>query len=78
MKSDKELYADVMDQLKFIPNVDEKNINILVNNGFISLIGAVDSYIAKNNAGYAVKNIIGVKAVVNELEVKWRASESKH
>lgn len=71
MKQDRELYEDVMEQLKFTPNVNERHITISVSKGVVDLAGTVSSWIAKYNAERAVRNIVGVKAVANEIEVKW-------
>lgn len=71
MKSGSQLYEDVMGKLRFAPNVNEQHITILVTDGVVNLAGTVSSYIAKRNAESAVRNISGVKAVANELVVKW-------
>ena len=64
------LYTTVMEKLNFEPRLDAANITISVQDpGIVVLGGTVKSYIEKTIAENAVKNIPGIRAVADELEV---------
>ena len=64
------LYTNVMEQLRFEPNIDESNITVSVkDNGIVVLGGKVKSYTEKYLAETAVEKIEKVKGVANELVV---------
>ncbi|HTS90109.1 MAG TPA: BON domain-containing protein [Gemmatimonadales bacterium] len=69
MKPDKQLQQDVMDELKYEPSLDEKEIGISVANGLVTLTGRVRSYPEKLAAIRAVERVKGVRAIANELGV---------
>jgi osmotically-inducible protein OsmY len=68
--SDSELQSEVMNELKWEPSVDPAHIGVAVKDGVVSLSGYVSSYAEKYAAERAAKRVYGVKAVVNEIEVK--------
>jgi osmotically-inducible protein OsmY len=70
MKTSAQLYADVMDKLKFEPSVDVSDITIRVDGEVVTLGGTVGSLFEKHAAERAVKNVSGVKGIANELHVK--------
>jgi osmotically-inducible protein OsmY len=64
------LYTDIMNKLKFDPDINESNITIAIKDeGIIILGGKVGSYIEKKLAEEAVEKINTVKAVANEIDV---------
>jgi osmotically-inducible protein OsmY len=71
MVTNGKLYEDVMEKLKFEPRLDSSNITVAIqgNHDIVLLDGKVNSFSEKLVAEDAVKNIQGVKAVVNEIEV---------
>lgn len=71
MKTDSEIKKDVLDELRWQPNMDETKIGVIVENGVVTLSGIVDSYSKKVAAEKAVKNVKGVKAVADDVEVKY-------
>ncbi len=71
MKTDAEIKEDVLDELAWQPNVDETEIGVIVDKGVVTLNGVVDSYSKKLNAEKAVKSVVGVKALANDIEVKY-------
>ena len=71
MKTDAEIKEDVLDELAWQPNVDETEIGVIVDKGIVTLNGVVDSYSKKLNAEKAVKSVVGVKALANDIEVKY-------
>ncbi|MGZ3468779.1 MAG: BON domain-containing protein, partial [Isosphaeraceae bacterium] len=77
MKTDSELQREVLDELKWEPSVDAAHIGVSVKDGIVTLSGYVSSYWEKYAAEKAAKRVYGVKAVVNELEVKLPGSSQR-
>ena len=71
MKTDAEIKQDVLDELAWIPNIDETQIGVIVENGIVTLSGVVNQYAKKVAAEKAAKNVVGVKAVAEDIEVKY-------
>lgn len=70
MKTDKELQNDVMNELDWEPRVDPAEIGVAVKDGIVTLSGHVDTYPEKWAAEQAAGRVSGVKAVVEEIDVK--------
>jgi len=70
MKKDSELQHDVLAELEWEPTVDAAEIGISVNDGVVTLNGAVKRFPEKWAAEDAALRVAGVKAVANEIEVK--------
>lgn len=77
MKSDSAIKEDVLDELMWQPDIDETQIGVIVENGVVTLTGIVDSYSKKLAAEKAVKNVKGVKAVADDIEVKYGSAYKK-
>jgi VCBS repeat-containing protein len=71
MKSNAELQADVQNAIKWEPLLHAAEIGVTAKDGVVSLTGEVDSYNKKIEAESAAKKVIGVKALVEEIEVKF-------
>jgi osmotically-inducible protein OsmY len=71
MKSNEVLQKDVQDAIKWEPLLNAAEIGVTAKDGVVSLTGVVDSYIKKMEAENAAKKVIGVKAVVEKIEVKF-------
>ncbi|HEX4146577.1 MAG TPA: BON domain-containing protein [Pirellulales bacterium] len=69
-KIDSQLQRNVLEELKWEPSVDAAHIGVAVRQGIVTLSGDVPSYGEKYAAEKGAKRVSGVKAVVNELEVK--------
>jgi osmotically-inducible protein OsmY len=69
MKTDSIIKENVLDELSWQPNIDETQIGVIVENGVVTLSGVVDNYSKKIAAEKAVKNVKGVKAVADDIEV---------
>jgi osmotically-inducible protein OsmY len=52
-------------------------IGVTVNDGVVTLTGTVDNYSKKTEAENAAKNVCGVKAVVEKIEVKFNTDWAK-
>lgn len=69
--TDKSLQQAVLDELDWEPSVDAAHIGVTANNGVVTLTGHVSSYTQKWAAERAVGRVTGVKAVAEELEVRF-------
>jgi osmotically-inducible protein OsmY len=69
MKSDRELQQDLMDELRYEPSLDEREIGVNVAGGLVALTGRVRTYAEKFAAIRAVERVGGVSAIANELAV---------
>lgn len=74
MKTDLELQEDVQDAIKREPLLNAAEIGVIVKDGVVSLTGVVDNYAKKIEAEFATKKVIGVKALVENIEVKFSGS----
>ena len=77
MKSNAELQQDVQDAIKWQPLLNAAEIGVTAKDGVVSLTGVVDSYSKKTEAEDAAKNVAGVTALVEKIEVKYPSSYSK-
>lgn len=71
MKNNAELQADVQNAIKWEPLLNAAEIGVTAKDGVVSLTGVVDSYAKKLEAENAAKKVIGVKALVEKIEVKF-------
>ncbi len=76
MKTDDQLQRDVMEELEWDPRVDHADIGVSVVDGVVALNGYVQSYAEKVAAENAAKRVEGVKAIAEELKIRY-ASDSK-
>ena len=77
MKSDLKIKNDVLEELSWQPNIDETQVGVAVKNGIVTLTGIVSDLTKKDAIESAVKSIAGVKAVAEEIKVKYGDSD-KH
>jgi len=77
MKNNAELQKDVQDAIKWEPLLNAAEIGVIVKEGVVTLTGTVDSYSKKTEAENAAKNVAGVKAVVENIEIKISHSHAK-
>ena len=77
MKNNSELQTDVQNAIKWEPLLNAAEIGVTAKDGVVSLTGVVDSYAKKLEAENAAKKVIGVKAVVEKIEVKFPNSWTK-
>jgi osmotically-inducible protein OsmY len=71
MKSNEILQKDVQDAIKWEPLLNAAEIGVTAKNGVITLTGVVDSFAKKAEAEEAARKVDGVKAVVEEIEIKF-------
>jgi osmotically-inducible protein OsmY len=77
MKTNEELQKNVQDAIKWEPLLSAAEIGVTVDNGVVTLTGTVDIYSKKTEAEDAAKNVAGVKAVVEKIEVKYSSTWAK-
>ena len=70
MRSDQDIRRDVEAELVWEPDVQSTDIAVKVKDGIVTLTGFARSYSEKYAAERVAKRVLGVKAVVNDLEVK--------
>jgi osmotically-inducible protein OsmY len=68
--TDNDIQKDLIAELKAEPNLRDDDIAVGVRDGVVTLAGFVDSYADKWRAERVVSKVRGVKAVVNDVEVK--------
>ncbi|MBT1686475.1 BON domain-containing protein [Dawidia soli] len=72
MKTNEELRRDVMDEIKWDPELKNiaTEIGVASKDGVITLSGVVDSYWKKRAAEISAQRVMGVKVVACDIEVK--------
>ncbi|MWB92941.1 BON domain-containing protein [Flavobacterium sp. GA093] len=68
-KNNDVLLKEVKEAIKWEPILNSNDIDVSVNDGIVTLRGTVDNYTQKKEAEQTVKNIAGVKAVVDDVKV---------
>lgn len=71
MKTDSQLQRDVLEELKWEPQVDHSQIGVAAKDGVVTLSGLVPSYAQKIAAEKAARRVSGVKAIAEEIEVRF-------
>ena len=77
MKTDTELQQDVMNELQWEPSIKAAEIGVGVTDGVVTLSGYVDSYFKKWAAERAASRVFGVKAVAEEIQVRYPGSPKR-
>ena len=70
IKSDLDLRQDVLDELEFEPSINAAQIGVSVKDGIVTLTGHVSTYAEKRTAEISAMRVAGVKAVVEDIEVR--------
>ena len=71
MKNNEQLQTDVQNAIKWEPLLIAAEIGVTAKEGVVTLTGEVNSYAKKIEAENAAKKVIGVKALVEKIEVKF-------
>jgi osmotically-inducible protein OsmY len=69
--SDAALRQDIIDELDFEPSVKAAHIGVAADSGVVTLSGHVCSYAEKLAAEQAAKRVKGVRAIAQEIEVRY-------
>lgn len=78
MKTNETLQKDVQEAIKFQPLLHAAEIGVTAKDGVVTLTGTVDGYFKKTEAENAAKNVAGVKAVVENITIKYASGFSKN
>ena len=70
MKDDLWLKKNVLAELEWEPSVKAADIGVIAKDGVVTLTGYVDNHAEKWAAEKAAKRLLGVRAVVDEIEVR--------
>ena len=74
MKTNEELQRDVQNAIKWEPLLHAAEIGVSVKDGVVTLTGSVDNYTKKTEVENATKNVMGVKVIVENIEVKFNSN----
>jgi osmotically-inducible protein OsmY len=69
-RTDEQIQQDVLAELKYDARIQPNEIGVSVHDGIVTLSGWVDSYTKRWAAEEAAHRVRGVRAVVNEIEVR--------
>jgi osmotically-inducible protein OsmY len=76
-RTDSQIQADVLAELKWDPRVTPNEVGVIVKDSVVTLTGWVDSYTKRWAAEDAARRVRGVKAVANDIEVRLPTSAEK-
>ena len=76
--ADDKLMQNVLDELRWDPKIEEKNILISLHEGAVTATGKVSTYPEIMAAGEAICRVWGVKALANELSVDLPDTEQRN
>jgi osmotically-inducible protein OsmY len=68
--TDEEIQQDVLRELKYEASLQPNEIGVAAKDGVVTLTGWVDSYLKRWSAEEAAHRVHGVRAVVNDIEVR--------
>jgi osmotically-inducible protein OsmY len=71
--TDEEIQRNVLEEFRWDARIRPTEIGVTVKDGVVTLVGTVESYTKKWSAEEIALRVAGVKAVVNDLEVKLSA-----
>lgn len=77
MKTDRELFDDIIRQFSCDPLLKTTDIRVTVSLGIVTLTGQVDSWFKKTAAENAVKNVDGVRAIAEDIQLSCSPHETK-
>ena len=73
-KTDRQIHAAVLQELKWDTQVDETDAGVEVDNGVVTLTGSVSSYAKKIAVQDAAHRVVGVLDVANDIQVSFPGS----
>ncbi|MEY4893285.1 MAG: hypothetical protein RL751_95 [Bacteroidota bacterium] len=77
MKTNEQLQKDVQDAIMWQPLLKAAEVGVTAKDGVVSLTGVVSSFTKKLEAEKAAKGVLGVKAVVEDIHVKFANDATK-
>jgi osmotically-inducible protein OsmY len=76
MKFSQDIEADVIRELLWAPDVNEKDVAVKATGGLVTLSGFVGSYREKNMVESAAKRVEGITELINNIEVRLAATDA--
>lgn len=76
MRTDDEIRDDILAEIDWDPQIESNDIGVTVEDGAVTLYGTVQSYAARLAAERAAKRVKGVRAVAEEIKVKYPSDRS--
>lgn len=76
-RTDTDIQRMVENELDWDPDIEPQNIAVQVNDGVVALAGFARSYMDKFEAEKVAKRVLGVKAVANDIEVKFPSGSDR-
>jgi osmotically-inducible protein OsmY len=70
MRPDSEIRRDVEAELRWSPDIDDRDVAIRVHGGVVRLTGSVHSHAERRHVESKVKRIAGVIGVANDIQVR--------
>lgn len=70
MKNNETLKSDVLKAIRWEPTLNISEIGVTTKDGVVTLTGTVDNLSKKKHAEDAAKSVLGVKAVVEKIEIE--------
>jgi osmotically-inducible protein OsmY len=70
VRTDREIQADVLAELRWDPSIQANEIGVAVKDGVVTLTGTVDTYLKKWKAEEAAHRVNGVVAIANDITVR--------
>src|SRR5258708_1131429 len=77
MRTDSEIERDVVEELKWNPDLDSTDIAVTVKDGVVTLAGSVKSYVDKSEGEVGAKGVGGGVAVGNDIAVRLPATDER-
>jgi osmotically-inducible protein OsmY len=76
-RTDEDIARAAVNRLEWTITVPKDRIKLKVSKGWVTLEGEVDWQFQKNAAAEAVRNLVGIKGVINHIVVKERPSTAE-
>jgi osmotically-inducible protein OsmY len=76
MRSDIEIKHDVEAELRWRPEIDERDIAVKVDDSVVTLTGFTRTYVNRQRAEEAVMRVSGVSGIANDIEVRLNDGEA--
>ena len=78
MKTDAELKADLMERLDAIPAVSASDIEVIVDNGLVTLSGEVDTHQTRFQVERTARRVSGMRGLEIKIRPGQPASRKNH
>jgi osmotically-inducible protein OsmY len=77
MKTDAQIQQDVIEQIKWNPQLNAAEVGVAVKNGVVTLSGQVGSYLKKTEIEKEARKVAGVRAIAEDIQVGLSAPDQR-